>query len=155
MKRRFLILLSIAATLVTALGATALYAYWTSHGSGSGQSATATAAPITFSVTGQSSTSLYPGSTGDVTVKITNPFSQPITITSLTGTVTTSKESSGCPGASNFTVAANPTGLPTTAIGAGLSVTPTLSGAVSMKGDASNSCQAATITVAYSITGKL
>lgn len=142
--------LATAATLVMGTGVG--YAFWTSNGTGSGHGAVAPAQQIGFSVLGQSSASLYPGASGDVTVTLTNPYARPLTITGLSGTVSTDKP--GC-GNDDFTVAANPAGLPASLTANQTVASQSLTAAVSMDSDASNNCQGATVTVAYTIAGTL
>lgn len=112
----------------------------------------ANAQPIGFSVAGQSSALLYPGATGDVTVSLTNPYARAISITGLSGVVSTN--SPDCAG-DNFTVSAHPAGLPASMSASQTLSSVTLTGAVTMKSTAANTCQGVAIDVAYTIAGTL
>lgn len=157
MSRRFLVFLApIVAVSLSVVGATAAQAYWRSAATGKGSATTDTAKVISFSVPAQTFANLYPGKSDDISVSITNPYSRPIAITGVTGSVTTN--ATGCTGAS-FSVAANPTGLPTT-MTASKTVTATLTNAVTMLPTAAAACQSTSttttaVTVAYSVQGTI
>jgi hypothetical protein len=157
--RRWTLAFTITTLVVLLASIGTASALWAAHVSTTPSNGTVndeTVKTITFSVTGHSATALYPGTSGGVTVSITNPYSaDPITITGLSGTV--SPSASGCTGAANFTVNSTPGGLafPAT-LTAGQTITATLTGAVTMNLGAANACQSPnTITVTYSVTGKL
>jgi hypothetical protein len=129
------------------------YAYYSAGASGHKDAAAGvdTAQPITFSVTGQSSALLYPGAAGDVNISLTNPYARTITVTGLTGSVSTSH--AGCTN-SDFTIAPSPSGLPAS-LTANQTATATLTGAVTMKTGAADACRGAAITATLSVTGRL
>ncbi len=81
-RRRLITIL--AAVGVLAVGAAA-WAYFTSHGSGSGHGSTGTMSPIVLqAVVGSPSTPLYPGSTGgDVILTVENPNSYAVTLVNV------------------------------------------------------------------------
>ena len=143
-----------AAFATIGLGSGTAFAYFTSTAQpGSGSAATGTAKTITFSVTGVSSTKLYPGQFGDVAVRITDPYSTgAVSITGLTGTVSTSDQTN-CPGASNFMITSSPSGMPSS-VQPGSPFSGTLTNAVQMNTGAAARCQGVAVTVNYSVTGK-
>jgi hypothetical protein len=81
----------VAAGLLTVATAGGAYAYWTSSGSGSGSATTGTTATITVNQVGVP-TGLYPSAVGVGTQELsgtfTNSNASPVTITSVTATVT-------------------------------------------------------------------
>lgn len=132
----------------------AAFASWGGSGSGTGTAATASAKSIVLAISSPSTTALYPGQSGSVSASITDPYSsQAVTITGLTGTVTTSNEAT-CPGVANFSISSHPAGLPS-AVQPGSPFSGTLSNAVTMSSGAASGCQGVTVTVQYSVTGKL
>lgn len=138
------VVLTGAAILVTAGAA---IAYLASSGHAGGSAATSTVSPLSGATATASTTSgLYPGGTADLTLKVTNPNADSVTITAIslasTGTGCTTPHLSLAPGLS-FSIAANTT------------ATEILHNAVSMANDASNDCQGATLTVPLSLSGKL
>jgi hypothetical protein len=110
-----------------------------------------TAKTIGFAVTGQSG-QLYPGASGNVTVTLTNPYAQLLTLTGLTGSVSTDKV--GCTN-SDFTVAASPSGLPASLTASQSVAGAVLTNAVTMKTSAADACRGANITVTLSVTGRI
>jgi hypothetical protein len=143
-----------ALVLTLGIGVGTAFAYWNTLGSGAGTGATGSPLVISFSVTGQSPAPLYPGASGNIAIRITNPYStSAITVSALSGMVTTSNQTA-CPGASNFTVAASPGGLPI-ALAAAQTLTPTLTNAVTMSASAANACQGLTVTVTYAVEGRV
>jgi hypothetical protein len=94
---------------------------------------------------------LYPGGTGDVKVKVTNPNLFAVTITSVAGAGTiTSDHGAACDAATGVTYT-DQTGL-SQAVGAGATVTFTLPGAAAMSGAASSSCQGAVFAIPVTLT---
>jgi hypothetical protein len=122
-------------------------AYLNSSGHGGGSVSTGVVSPLSgATATASTTTKLYPSGSADLTFKVTNPNSDPVTITAIsvasavTGCTTPHlRLASGL----SFSVAANTT------------ATETLHNAVSMASDASNDCQGATLTVPLSLSGKL
>jgi hypothetical protein len=145
------LLLGAVVALVLGLGAGAAYGYFTSTGHGSGTASTGTAASVTVNeATGTVSTPLFPGSTGDMLVSLTNPNSYAVTITSITlnGTIT---PDSGHPSCTTAGVTLQ------TLTGLSINVTSgtdhlDISNAVAMGASSSNGCQSATFQVPVTIT---
>ncbi|HEU0131551.1 MAG TPA: hypothetical protein VFQ85_11245 [Mycobacteriales bacterium] len=123
---------------------------------GTGSAGAANVTAPTFTVTGTVSTGLYPGGPGaTMTVTVANPNTRPIAVQSLAsaGTVTVSGASGTCT-TTGLSVASAPTGLPAT-VGAGSTVTLTLTGAVTMGLTADSGCQGASFTIPLKVTGQL
>jgi hypothetical protein len=148
--------LFVAAAVVAALGVSgALYAAWSTSGSGSGYAKAGTASALTLSdASASTSADLYPGGTGAVKVRITNPNSFPVRVTSVakqTGGTITSDKGAACNASTGVTFT-DQTGL-TLDLAAGATSTFTLSAAVSMSNASDNSCQGAIFTIPVDVTG--
>lgn len=137
----------IVASVATAIGSTAAFAYFTAGGTGSGAATTGTPTNVTIS-TGSvvGAGSLSPGGTGDLVITATNSNSYPVNITAMTiGSVTgciTPAVSVTTPssGIFPFTIPAN-TSSPTRFV---------IPGALTMGTGASNDCQGQTLSVSFS-----
>jgi hypothetical protein len=86
----------IAATVV-AIGGGAAWAAWSISGKGSASAASGTAVPLTV-ISEPTVDVLLPGSQSDVTFKVKNTNSFPVTITSMTYGAFTSSPNTGCAG---------------------------------------------------------
>ena len=150
MRRR--ILISILSALLVCLGAGAAYAYFTSTGTGSGSATTGTLQTVTVAATaGSPSTPLYPGQSGDVVLRLTNPNSFAVTLVSVAGNGVISADGghSGCdPSVVSFT---DQTGL-TVNIPGGVTTQVDLPGAAAMSTAAADGCQGATFSIPVTIT---
>jgi hypothetical protein len=94
---------------------------------------------------------LYPGGTGDVKVRVTNPNPFAVTITSVAGAGTISSDKgAACDAAAGVTYT-DQMGL-SQAVGAGATVTFTLPGAAAMSGSASSSCQGAVFAIPVTLS---
>jgi hypothetical protein len=129
-----------------------VYAAWTTNGSGSGYAKAGSAEALTtVDVSAATVADLYPGSDGNVLVRINNPNSFPVRVTNINGngaitadaghptcttTGVTYTNQSG-----NFDVAAN------------TAQTFTLNNAAHMSNASDNGCQGATFTIPVSLTG--
>jgi len=152
-----------AGTIVlgVALVASVAFAAWTATGSGSGYSQATTAQALsTVDVSASTSAQLYPGGTGDMTIRFSNPNPYPVQVTGVSGSglpagITSDKV--GCTGASTGVVFTNQTGL-TIDVPAAVGVTPgeasaTLTGAVAMTNASVNACQGAIFTIPVTLSG--
>jgi hypothetical protein len=76
----------IVGVVVALMGAGGAFAYFTASGSGTGQAQAATVTNLSIAAVATPSIShtLYPGSTGDVVLTISNPNVFPVTITAVT-----------------------------------------------------------------------
>lgn len=147
-----------AAAVVVLLGAGIAIAAWTSSGSGTASAKAGTALPPTTGDIGTAaftSTTLYPGGTGDVQLVVKNPNPYPVKVVSvapLPEPITTSGATGKC--ADHGVTFAAPTHQITAgnAIAAGGSVTLTLPGAVTMDAGAENGCQGALFAIPVTVT---
>jgi hypothetical protein len=143
-------------TLIVMVSVGFVYAAWTTNGSGSGYAKAGTASALTtVDVSATTSASLYPGTNGNVTLKInnTNPFAVRVTAVSLNGQqsdIAADGSHSGC--TTTGVTFANQSGL-TLDVAASTQTEFTLNGAAAMSSSSLNACQGATFTVPVSLTG--
>jgi hypothetical protein len=143
-----------AATAVALVAAGSAFAYYTSAGSGSGSASVASAAELTITAQVPASRLLYPGGSGEVDARISNPNPFRVRVNSLvlgSGGIDVDAAHSGCdPSVLHYTTQ--------NAGGAGWDVPAMvgttdgtldlqLAGAISMDVSAANACQGATFTV--------
>jgi hypothetical protein len=145
----------LAAGIVALVAAAAVaVAAWQTSGSGPAYAKAQTAATLTLGdASASTSADLYPGATGALTIKITNPNPFPIKITTValqTGGVVTSNKGPACDASTGVSVS-NQTGL-AIAVGASTTSTVTVPNAVSMSNASDNSCQGAVFTVPVDVT---
>src|SRR4051794_27599191 len=76
--------IAIATTAAAVMASGIAYATWSTTGSGTGASASGSTLPLTLVGGSVSSNLLYPGTTGDVVVVISNPNPFPVSVSSLT-----------------------------------------------------------------------
>jgi hypothetical protein len=150
--RKLFVLLAVVVALVA--GGT-LLAAWSTSGSGNGYAKAATGSALTLGdASAFTSADLYPGATGAVKLRVTNPNPFPVRITSVTrqtgGTITSDK-GAACNASTGVTFT-DQTGL-TLDLAGGATATFTLSGAVSMSNASDNSCQGAIFTIPVDVAG--
>jgi hypothetical protein len=146
-KRRLLV--GIAATLLIAGGAAA---YFTSSGHGSGTAVAASVQAVTFTPAIASS-GLYPGTSGDVALTVSNPNGASVRIPSLlldtsqgTGGFAVDNGHSGCSvSALSFNAANATTGWTVPANASAYAID--IGNGVTLATSAANACQGATFTV--------
>jgi hypothetical protein len=141
------LVLALSAVAVVATSAVTFGSWSVSSSAGSGYSKAKLALNLTLSDASASTTAqLYPGGTGDLWVKVTNPNPFAVTVTSVTGAgAITADKGAACDAATGVTFT-NTTGL-SQAVGAGATVTFSLAGKVAMSNASDNSCQGAVFTV--------
>jgi hypothetical protein len=141
------LVLALSAVAVVATSAVTFGSWSVSSSAGSGYSKAKLALNLTLSDASASTTAqLYPGGTGDLWIKVTNPNPFAVTVTSVTGAGTiTADKGPACDAATGVTFT-NTTGL-SQAVGAGATVTFSLAGKVAMSNASDNSCQGAVFTV--------
>jgi hypothetical protein len=149
---------SLAAMATTAL----VLAAWTTNGSGSGYVKAGTSQTLsTVDVSASTTASLYPGVSGNVLIKVSNPNPYPVRVTgvSLNGTngdITADAGHAGCTTTGvSFT---NQTGL-TIDVPAKVGATngetqATLNNAASMSNASLDACQGATFTIPVSLSAQ-
>lgn len=152
LSRKLFFLLAAIATLV-ATGA--VLAAWSTSGSGSGYAKAGSASSLTIGdASASTSADLYPGASGTVKLKVTNPNSFPVRITAVAkqaaGSITSDK-GAACNASTGVTFT-DQSGL-TLDLAAGATSTFTLSGAVSMSNASDNTCQGAIFTIPVDVTG--
>lgn len=142
--------LVLAGTTLT--GGTA-YAFWSAGGSGTGRAAATTAQPLATATATVGGALLYPGATGDLALRVSNPNPFAVTVTAVTGNgAITSDKGTACDAATGVTLT-DRTGL-ALVVPAGATQSFTLSGAVAMDNSSDTSCQGATFTVPVLLTGQ-
>jgi hypothetical protein len=150
-RKLFFVVVAIAALVVSGV----LYAAWSTTGSGNGYAKAGTASALTIGDASASTTAdLYPGGTGAVKLKVTNPNPFPVRITTVakqTGGTITSDKGAACNASTGVTFT-DQTGLALD-VAAGATSTFTLSGAVSMTNASDNTCQGAIFTIPVDVTG--
>ena len=150
-RKFFFLVVAIAALVVSGV----LYAAWSTSGSGNGYAKAGTSSALTLSDASASTTAdLYPGGTGAVKVKITNPNPFNVRVTTVTlhsgGTITSDK-GAACNASTGVTFT-DQTGLALDVAGGATQVF-TLSGAVAMSNASDNTCQGAIFTIPVDVTG--
>jgi hypothetical protein len=146
-RRRLIAILAVVGLLMGG----AAWAYFTSHGSGSGPGSTGTMSTVTLSATaGSPLTPLYPGGSGDVSLEVNNTNAYSVTLVSVTGsgTITPIADPSCTTTGVTFT---NQTGLSTTIPASTSGYQIRLPGAVAMGSSSSNGCQGATFSIPVTI----
>jgi hypothetical protein len=145
--------LATALTLGVFLAAGIAYAAWTATGGGSGSAkATSAQALTTVDVSASTPATLYPGATGDLQLRISNPNPYPVRVTGVSGSGTITSNAGAACNASTGVTFANQSGLSLDVPASG-AATFTLSGTVSMSNASDNSCQGAVFTAPVSLTG--
>ncbi len=152
-RHRSLRIAAVIGVVATALvGANSAYAFWTQGGSGVGTAVTTTATVTVAAAAGTPTTPLYPGSTGDVTLKMNNPNAFALKLTAVTGngTITPDAGHASCsPTGVSFT---DQTGLNINLPASTNNIPIDLAGAASMSTASANGCQGATFTIPVSIS---
>jgi hypothetical protein len=141
-----------AAVSVGAVGMNAAAAYFTSPGSGTGAASVGTVAVTVSATAGTPATPLYPGSTGDVTLKVSNPHDSAVTLKKVegNGTITPDAGHASCsPTGVTFT---DQTSLNTNLPANTNDIPIDLAGAASMSAASANGCQGATFTLPVKVT---
>lgn len=142
--------LALAALTITVAGGLTLGS-WAVTGSGDAYAKASTATALTLGDASAATTAqLYPGGSGDVKVKVTNPNAFDVTVTSVTGTGTIASDKGAACNASTGVAFTNQTGL-TATVAAGQTQTITLTGAASMTNASDNTCQGAIFTIPVSV----
>jgi hypothetical protein len=129
------------------------YAAWTATGAGSGFVKASTAQSLTtVDVSASTTATLYPGATGNVSVRINNPNPYPVRVTAVAGSGAIYSDSTAACDASTGVTFTDQTGL-TLNVPASSAQTFTLNGAVAMSNSSHNDCQGAVFTIPVTLTG--
>jgi hypothetical protein len=125
---------------------------WSIGGTGNGAAKATTASSITLAdASAYTSADLYPGATGNLKLRATNPNPFPVRITAVSGNGTITSDKGAACDASTGVTFTNQTGL-TLDLAAGATATLTVPSSVSMSNSSDNSCQGAVFTVPVSVT---
>src|SRR5690349_8384259 len=130
-------------TLIVMVAVGFVYAAWTTNGSGSGYAKAGTSQALTtVDVSATTSASLYPGQTGNVTLKINNPNPYNVRVTAVagSGTITADAGHSGC---TTTGVTFTDQSSLTLDVSANTATEFTLNGAAAMSNSSLNACQGA------------
>jgi hypothetical protein len=146
----------VAFAAVVALVATGvIVAAWSTTGSGNGYAKAGTASALTIGDASAATVGdLYPGGSGAVKLKVTNPNPFAVRITTVakqTGGVITSDKGAACNASTGVTFT-DQTGLALD-LAAGATTTFSLANAVSMSNASDNTCQGAIFTIPVDVTG--
>jgi hypothetical protein len=152
---------ALIASLVVLGGAGLVFAAWLTSGSGSGYAKAGTSQALsTVDVSASTTATLYPGVSGDVVVKFSNPnpFQVRVTSVSLNGTsadITPDAAHSGCTttGVSFTNQTALALDVPAKSGGVNGTLQTTLTGAASMSNASVDACQGATFTIPVTFGG--
>ena len=146
-------LIGAGTTLIVLVAVGLVYAAWTTSGSGSGYAKAQSAQALTtVDVSASTAATLYPGATGDVQIRISNPNPYPVRVTSVAGNGAITADS-GHPGCVTTGVSfTNQNGL-TLDVPANGTADRTFTGAAGMSNASDNGCQGATFTIPVSLTG--
>jgi hypothetical protein len=145
----------VAGTLTTGVILTAgvAFAVWTAGGSGNGYAKAGTVGALTtVDASASTSAQLYPGGTGDVVIKVSNPNSFPVTVTGVSGNGTITSDAGATCNASTGVTFTDTTGLSEVAA-ASTTTTITLANKASMSSSSVNACQGAIFTIPVTLTG--
>jgi hypothetical protein len=149
-KARVALALSALALLATA--AVTLGSWAVGSSAGNGYAKAVTAQNLTLGDASASTTAqLYPGGTGDLWVKVTNPNAFPVTVTAVNGAGAITSDKGAACNASTGVTYTNTSGL-SQSVGVGATVTFSLAGKVAMSNASDNSCQGAIFTVPVTLT---
>jgi hypothetical protein len=136
-----------------------VYAAWTTTGGGSGYAKAGTAQALsTVDVSASTTATLYPGGpAGDVTIRISNPNTYPVTVTGVTGSGAITPDAGHASCTTTGVSFTDQTGLtisvPAKSGGVNGETQTTLSGAASMSNASVNGCQGATFTIPVTLSG--
>ncbi len=143
--------IAIAALTATVAGGVTL-GNWTVSGSGNAYAKAKTAEALTLTDASASTTAqLYPGGSGDVKLRVTNPNGVDVTVTGVSGNGAITSDKGAACNASTGVSFTNQTSL-TLSLAAGATTTFTLTGAASMTNASDNSCQGAVFTIPVTVT---
>lgn len=145
--------ISVGAAVVALVAAGLVYAAWTTSGTGSGTAkATSAQALTTVDASATTTASLYPGATGNVTIKISNPNPYPVRVNSVTGNGAITADA-GHPGCATTGVSFTDQTGQTIDVPANGQNEVTLNNAASMSNASDSGCQGATFTIPVSLAG--
>jgi hypothetical protein len=146
-------LLGAGITLLALTAASLVYAAWTTSGSGSGYAKAQSSQPLsTVDVAASTTATLYPGASGNVQIRISNPNPYPVRVTGVTGNGPIVADSGHATCVTTGVTFTNQTSL-TLDVAANGTVDRTFNGAAQMSNASDNGCQGATFTIPVSLAG--
>ena len=138
---------------VVAIAGSVAVAAWVTNGTGSGYAKAGTAQALTtVDVSATTPATLYPGVTGNVTLRISNPNPYAVQVTDVTGSGAITSSAGAACNASTGVTFTDQTGLSLSVPASG-AATFTLNNAVAMSNASDNSCQGAVFTIPVALTG--
>ncbi|MGY1988313.1 hypothetical protein ACI792_19005 [Blastococcus sp. SYSU DS0669] len=142
----------LAILFLALLGGSAAVASWLVDGTGPGSAKAATVAELGVSA-GTPTASLYPGATGDLAARVSNPNPFPVMLTGATfGAVTVTPVDGRTCTAADVAVS-GPVSLSGITLPANSGTDVTVPGALTMLTTAADGCQGATFTVEVTLSG--
>ena len=128
-------------------------ASWTVSGSGTGYAQASSASALTLADASANTTAdLYPGATGAVKLKVSNPNPFPVRITAVSGNGAITSDKGAACNASTGVTFTNQSALTLDLLANETSKVFTLAGAVAMTNASDNSCQGAIFSIPVSLT---
>ncbi len=156
MRKRFL---TVGGALAALVAGGVVFAAWVVPGTGQGYARAKQALPLTTDNVGATTVDqLFPGTSGDVKVKVNNPNSFAVTVTAVQANGAVDSNVAGCTDVGGDVTKqtgvsfANQTLNSGNVVPANGNLTLTLSNAVNMTNQAVNACQGAVFTVPVSFT---
>ena len=148
------LLVVVGGTAAVAAAGTAIAA-WSTSGSGDAAAKAATASALTLAdASASTSGDLYPGGSGALKLKISNPNSFPVRVTAVQltsgGTITSS--SAACNTAGHGVTLTAQTGLAVDLAANASNQVVSLAGAVQMSSTSGNACQGVVLTIPVDVT---
>lgn len=143
------------AVTVLVLGVVGLvYAAWTATGTGNGYAKAQSAQALTtVDIAATTTATLYPGATGNVEIRISNPNPYPVEVDDVTGNGTITPDAGHVAGCTTTGVTFTNQTNQNIDVPANGATTATLTNAAQMSNASSNGCQGATFTIPVSLTG--
>lgn len=131
-----------------------VYAAWTASGTGNGYVKAGSAQALTtVDVSATTPATLYPGSNGDVLIRIDNPNPYPVSVTDITGNGAITPDAGHAAGCTTTGVTfTDQNGVDIDVPASGQTQT-TLNNAAAMSNASSNGCQGATFTIPVTLAG--
>jgi hypothetical protein len=147
-----LVVTVVVAVVAVAVAGIAIAA-WAVSGSGTGYAKAGSSSALTLSdATASTSADLYPGVSGAVKLKVSNPNPFPVRITAVAGNGAITSDLGAACDASTGVSFANQSGLTLDLLANETNKVFTLAGAVSMSNASDNTCQGAVFSVPVSVT---
>jgi hypothetical protein len=150
--RKKILVLAVLGVVTVAVAGIAIAA-WSVNGTGTGYAKASTASAVTLAdATANTSADLYPGATGAVKLKVSNPNPFPVRITAVAGNgAITSDKGAACDAATGVAFT-NQSSLTLDLLANETDKVFTLAGAVAMTNASDNTCQGAVFSIPVSVT---